>query len=596
MLTIQIAYLDAEGIANDAIYASKEILLYPLSDACLITNINFERDVAYGLIRSDLIRKLGVSEETFIDSLLMTGTSFLPTFPVLKDQSITTEQAYSVQTAIGMYRGAGHSIQALCNTFDKDIERLDSEWKTKFLKAKMILRHPIALHKGGEIVVANYDSLTQDNFEYLGLSIPQELYHYMCAGTLRLRIISQLSSLMSFVFPPLAGGDSTEYKRLVGEQLTKIREQGLALIVGQAMNGRLARAFQFKKVEMVFYTDEIPKVMLDHMGFTPRPQDIVKTWSVRSSTWSDQNVAAKHKPGSIAFAVLSLRNKEFAKATVSKESGPSKINGQDEILANILWRFLHLRGYINDSHELTPWGEALATILEKLGSSFKQDEAAFLAVELLKYDQLNVKDRHEDWVGCAMNGSDEDKAHCLLVARCTSLLKLRHESIGYTGPLSKNLLAFNSINAAVREADRDLLETVFAAMFLYAHADRQQQHWDELGLGLPLADENSAALGIAVKTFLDDSVTPSMSIEERRQCRSNYATKFCPHATNFPEDLDTAFKFFDAVCEGVKVLSQTHGALQNAAVWQSAKAYLDLRRPPPFDASVDPATVNGTSS
>lgn len=531
------------------------MLLYPLSDTCYITEMDFAKDRAYGLIRSDLIRKLGVTEEIFIDSLLMTGTSFLPTFPALKDQSITTEQPYSIQTAINMYRTAGHSIHAVCNTFDTEIKAEDPDWKKKCLKAKMFLKHPVTLHKDGTVVVANPEVLTGDNFEYLGLSMPQELYHYLCAGTLRLRIVDQLSSLQSFVLPPYDGGEAEEYRRLVSEQLISVREQGLALVVGRGFDARLARAFQHKKVEVKFWYDDQKTVTLNHMDVTPRPQDIVKTWSVKRSAWaSGSGSGSKSQPGSFAFAILSLRNKEFAKSTVSKESTASNIKEKDEIVANTLWRLLHLRGYINDSHELTVWGEALATTIESLGAKSKMDEAAFLAVELLKYDQLNARHRHSEWVGGPIRGSEEDNASCLLIARCASLLKLRHTSIGYTGPLSKNLLAFQSIISAIRESDRDLAETVFAAMFLYAHANRDQKDWEGLGLSLPLANDNDIGLGIAVKTFLDDHSDPAFSMDERRQRRSKYAAICVPNATNFPEDLDLAYRFFDAIYAGVKVL------------------------------------------
>lgn len=109
---------------------------------------------------------------------------------------------------------------------------------------------------------------------------------------------------------------------------------------------------------------------------------------------------------------------------------------------------------------------------------------------------------------------------------------------------------------------------------------------------MPFADDNDIALGIAVKTFLDDHVDPSQATDERRKKRSAYAKDFLPHSVNFPEDLDTAFHFFDALCSGVQILgNKTSGA----AVWKSAKDYLDARRPPSYDAAKDAAVVvNGT--
>lgn len=478
----QIAYLDSINVSNDAILASKDVLLYPLSDTCYLTEINFEKETAYGFIRPDLIQKLGVSEETFVDALLMTGTSFLSTFPALKDLTLTPDQPYTVQSAITMFRASGRSISSLCNAFTDEIKAVDPDWKEKCLKAKMALKHFVAVHQNGSVLVANESQLTIDNHEYLGLRLPQELYHYLCSGTLRLRIVNWLSSMEIFILPPLDGGEAEEYRRLVTEQLTPALEQGLALIVGRAFEGRMNRAFQHKKVTVRYWFDDRKTITLDHMSVTPSPQSIVKTWSVKSSTYASQVGLVKHRPGSLGFGILSLRDEAFAQSTVSKEAKISNIEDKEEILTNTIWRFLHLRGYVNDEHELTVWGQALAATLESLGTKDNLDEAAFLAFELLKYDQLNARNRHEEWVGSSVRGTEEDKTHCLLIARCASLLKLRHKEIGYTGPLSKNLLSFHSIISTVRESDRDLTETVFAAMFLYAHANRNQKHWEEFGL------------------------------------------------------------------------------------------------------------------
>ena len=67
------------------------------------------------------------------------------------------------------------------------------------------------------------------------------------------------------------------------------------------------------------------------------------------------------------------------------------LSSQDEILSNVFWRFLQLRGYITEKHELTSWGESLIQALSVLDPADNLEEAIFLAIELLRLGLLNSK-------------------------------------------------------------------------------------------------------------------------------------------------------------------------------------------------------------
>jgi Temperature dependent protein affecting M2 dsRNA replication len=47
-------------------------------------------------------------------------------------------------------------------------------------------------------------------------------------------------------------------------------------------------------------------------------------------------------------------------------------------------RFLQLRGFVNEKHELTPWGSALKKALVYLDSADKLDDEVYLAFEMLR--------------------------------------------------------------------------------------------------------------------------------------------------------------------------------------------------------------------
>lgn len=84
------------------------------------------------------------------------------------------------------------------------------------------------------------------------------------------------------------------------------------------------------------------------------------------------------------------------------------------------------------------------------------------------------------------------------------------------------------------------------------------------------------ALGIAVKTFLDD-IHPNESAEQKAAKKADFPGKFVPFATNFFEDLDIACDFFGALHTGVKTLTKEISG-GDKSVWDKAAVYLQLRR------------------
>ena len=71
----------------------------------------------------------------------------------------------------------------------------------------------------------------------------------------------------------------------------------------------------------------------------------------------------------------------------------------------------------------------------------------------------------------------------MLVSRVASLGRLRHKPKGYSGPLSRSLLAYHSIISGLQTGLRDLVEMVMVAMFLDGSIDRDRNDWMDLSIG-----------------------------------------------------------------------------------------------------------------
>ncbi|KAI0913327.1 nuclease-like protein [Ustulina deusta] len=572
----QVAFLNMiDSDQCSAIMGSQELLLYPIQDL-VIRYIDWENGTFTGIQKKSIIKNLGVTESMFVDAVLMTGTSFLPGFPPLKD--ITPRQPSTVQDAVNLLRTSEKSVTNACNSFNDILTKRDPNWLQKYRRARMSVDHFIFIDETGEIKVYNHDTLTRDNWEYLGYRLPEELYHYLDRGLIGARLPSWISHGQVVVFPTLDGVSPPEYRHLVTDQLMDLRQLAIFLVLP-----RMNRGIQFKPITVRLWYDDKYSHKIEYRQQDPQALKAIQqvhTWDVKKDIVKQYFPNAKH--GSVLFEVLALKNPDFAKSTITKAK-IRNIASSDLILSITLWRYLHLRGYVNDSHQLTSWGEALAKSLEALEPTALKHptvpglfEAILLAYELLRLDLLNTRNQHAELNGLPMNGSDDDKASLLLISRCTVLLKLRHQANGYTGPLSKNFLCFRSLSSSVRESCRDLFEAIVASLFLNAQAEREREDYLHIGQSLPFLTDTDVALGIAVKTFLDD-IHPNEPAEQKAAKKAEFPGKFVPYATNFYEDLDIACDFFNALHAGVKTLTNELPS-GDRSVWDKAGVYLKLRR------------------
>jgi hypothetical protein len=68
----------------------------------------------------------------------------------------------------------------------------------------------------------------------------------------------------------------------------------------------------------------------------------------------------------------------------------------------------------------------------------------------------------------------------MLVSRVACIAKLQHKNIGYSGPLSRQLLCYRSLISEVRHALRNLIEVVLTSLLLSGDADRDRNDWTEM--------------------------------------------------------------------------------------------------------------------
>ncbi|KAJ5893497.1 hypothetical protein N7495_005188 [Penicillium taxi] len=560
----QLSYLvRGDDPTVDAIYGPSETLLFDVER--LIIKTELEHSQFTYLSKQTLQEELGrLSNNQFLEFCLLLGSPFLRSFPLF-DSPLYPGKLPNVRDALPMFNSAGRNALNLLTQYDDDRRVQELQYIDRYKRAYMVVKHHIFMDIQGRVGPMDPENSTSDMHELIGLRLPEELYYYISRGVLGTDIPNFLTAGEVRLSLPLGTEDTEIYRHLVVNTLNPIRRQALCLLASS-----LHRFYMTKPIDIVPWFVDKPK-SITLKGY-PSVRQTVEAWRIPTDMYSEKVKNLQAPRGSFLFAVQSLEDEGFAWESFVHPNTPV-LSAQDDILANVMWRFLQLRGYVDDKHYLTEWGKCLAQALSNVGPEL--ESSVFLAIEMIRFDLINTKPWFSHVSGGPMRGSDNDKAFNNLVSRVACIGKLRHKNLGYSGPLSRQLLNYRSLISEVRTALRSLIEVVLTSLMLCNDVERDREDWSELAVKLPFIDDNDCGLGIAVQTYLDDlpSQANPTSPEAREEAKSK-GKEWFQHSESFSDNLDVAFKIWDAVYTG----TQNAPEFKDSKLWNDANKWLSERR------------------
>ncbi|KAK2741084.1 hypothetical protein FQN55_008488 [Onygenales sp. PD_40] len=558
----------------DAVFGPSDLFLFDVDK--IITKLDTDLFQFTWITRQICQDDLGrMSNDQFIEFCLLLGSPYLRTFPPFENSAFPGKRV-NIRDAMAAYNTAGRNALTLCSQLEDEHRVNDIPYVEQFKQAVVVIKHHIILDIDGKVGPLDPENASNDLHVLIGQRLPEELYFYMSKGIIGSQIPNCLTSGEFVVKLPLGAEDSDIYRRLVGELLTPVRTQALYLLANS-----LHRFYRAKAIEVRTWYGQEPPRKINLKEDLPSVRESARSWKIQSEQLPENMKQLQADGVLFTSALQALKDQGFVSKSLHKEpKDPSKdvhpLSSKPEILSNVMWRFLQLRGYINEKHQLTQWGQALETALSSLSPGENLEESTFIAIELLRLGILSSKDWFSKISGGPMRGSDEEKKFNLLVSQVACIGKIRHKSIGYSGPLSRQLLAFHSLICAVRSSLRDLIEVVLANLLLNGDADRERNDWTDLGISLPFIDDNNCGLGIAVRTYLDD--LPQQAEPTSPKVRAETKAKgkdWFQHSESFSANLDMAFKLWDAVYQG----SQKAGKeFKDAKMWEETNKWLAERR------------------
>ncbi|CAG8240308.1 unnamed protein product [Penicillium salamii] len=551
----------------DSVYAPSESLLFDIDK--LITRIDTEPAQFFWITKQTCKEELGrLSDEQFLEFCLLLGSPFLRSFPLFENPAFPGKSP-TIRDALPMFNAAGRSALTLCAQFDEDRRMQELQYTDLYKRAFMVVKHHVFIDLEGRVGPMDSENAPSDVHELIGQRLPEELYFYLSKGILGADVPNYLTSGQVRVTLPLGTEDTEIYRQLVGDILTPTRTQSMCLLANS-----LHRFYQTKVIQIRPWFDENSERSINLKGI-PSVKETIQSWRLHGENFPEgvKNIQAPR--GSFKFAVQSLGDSDFVTKSFATKETPA-LSSQDDILSNVMWRFMQLRGYIDDKHKLTAWGQCLSQALSAVDPADNLEEAIFIAIEMLRLDLLNTKHWFSHVSGGPMRGSEEDKTFNMLVSRVACIAKLQHKSIGYSGPLSRQLLCYRSLISEVRSVLRNLVEVVLASMLLSGDVNRDRDDWTQLAIRLPFIDDNDCGLGIAVRTYLDD--LPLQANSTSPEARADVKAKgkdWFQHSESFTGNLDLAFKLWDAVYAGTQNAGRE---LQETKLWDDANKWLSERR------------------
>lgn len=590
-----------------SIYGPTETMLYPGVDK-VITQIDFTAATPtfqYASKRS-VTQELSVSEDQFLDIGILVGFDQSPPFP-----PSVHEQALKATVDMVKYYKSGHAaVSAFAeHPAVKTIQYNDHFARTRsMIKCSLVLTSdgavqplPLAInnpasgpsggggHNQHHPTAADIPNDLHDIFTH---RLPDEVYYYLSRGLMGPQALIWLTTGQIIESPPLDNGETNEYKRFVKEVITDgqtgPRATALALI-----SSVLHNFWGKKQVYGYFWFDQPSphgqKAISHSLPQTTQLAERVTGWNVPYPIVEDELRRQNSSTIDFALCLGATSSDKFAQRTKVKTNAP--LEKKDEIVANVIWRFLELRGFLLNTHMHSPLARAMYAALRQARLNDKFQDSLYLFLELVR---AGVMHGHL-WSNRAFSGgpsfgTDDEKSCMLLVMRVLSIVPLNFTAQPWSAPLSRELLVFNSFVRSLSRSLRTLLEVTTLNMMLRSDARRPRDDILDVSLSLPFQTEVNTGFGVLAKVYLD-ALTHINNRERVRDPNAEgvkeakaLALEICeetfPGVKTPKLEVERGFRFWDIALMAMRQLHSEGQVLRELIdQFEAAEAWLAPMRP-----------------
>ncbi|KAJ6621505.1 XPG I-region protein [Mycena sp. CBHHK59/15] len=584
-----------------AIFGPTDTLLYPGVDK-LITALDLTAAIPTFTFASKraLLGELSVSEDQFLDIGILVGFEHSPPFP-----PTTHEQALKATVDMVKYYKSGF---AAVSAFAEHPAVKSIAYAEHYARTRSMVRYSLVLSAEGVVLPLpialpvppgpgphpTAADIPTDLHEIFTHRLPDEVFFYLSRGLLGPQALVWLTGGQIVEGPPLDNGETTEYKRFVKEVVTDGQTGPRATAL--ALLSSVAHPFWTNRKVAGFFWFEPPGPHAQKAVQHTAPQTVqlaerVAGWNVPYAVVEEELRRQNSSTIDFALCLGATSSERLAARTKGKAGTNQPLDKKDEVVANVIWRFLELRGFLLNTHTHSPLARAMYTAVKHTKVNDKFQDPLYLFLELVR---AGVMHGHL-WSGRAFSGgpsfgTDEEKACMLLVMRVLSVVPLNFLPTPWSAPLSRELLVFNSFVRSLTRALRSLLEVASLNMLLRNDARRARDDLLDVALSLPFQTEVNTGFGVLGKVYLD-ALT---HINNRTRVRDPHAEgvreakamalEICEETfpgVKYPKlEVERGFRFWDVALTAMRQL-HSEGAVLRELIdqFEAAEAWLAPMRP-----------------
>lgn len=451
--------------------------------------------------------------------------------------------------------------------------------------------------------------------------LPDEIFLHLSRGLLGSAVLNWLTSGSIIESAPLDEGETEEWKSFMRHAITEAPQAPRCVSIA-LMTSCLNGFWASRKVSAYYHFDKSNRVPHPIPHDSPTTLSLTKrvnNWNVGVTFVEEElrrqnsstidialclgatgrgDLAEKTKTAKVTQTTLD-KDKKGSGASPSKTSEVATVlEKKDEIVANVIWRMLELRGFLNHDHLHTPYARALHLSLKSARLNDKLQEPLYLALEMIRAGVLHgnayggrTKSGGPLWGDDNVEDVGERekvvkaRRHLLLIMRTLCLLPMIYRPQPWRAPLSRELLQFNGYSRALSKCLRTLVEVIASTMLLGGDAKRGRDDYLDISLSLPFQHDSSTGLGIVVKCFLEALLTfnsgpvergkeMDQDVVEAKEAVLEMIEATFDNVKDVRYEIGRGFRFWSAVVEAVGVLKNEKsvqeelvGQFQDADEW-----------------------------
>lgn len=303
----------------DTVMGSTDLFLFDVDKVILrFENLGEDRATFRWLSKKACQDELQrVSDDLFLDACLLSGSSYLPTFPPLESTNFSNK-GFTIREAVGMVNSAGKSVITLCQQHQENPNIQSLDYVDRYKRAVMTVRHHVVLETSGTVRPFDFAHAPKDMHDIIGQRLPEEVYFYISKGLLGPQIPNWLTTQEIRVTLPLGSADSESYRQLVSKQLVPVWAESISLL-----SSTLHRFYQAKPLSLKFWYEKDSRGTIN-LKDLPSAKDKVAHWKIKTTALPQTLRNKQVQSSPLLFAVQSLKDTALMDEALSKTDPKDK--------------------------------------------------------------------------------------------------------------------------------------------------------------------------------------------------------------------------------------------------------------------------------